>query len=236
MDGAAFMGKLQRGLIVSCQAAEGEPLYGCQVMHLFARCAVAGGAVGIRALADEIPAIRNEVDVPVIGLTKRHSPDSEVYITPNMADVKRLIELNCDAIAIDATARRRAGGETLEQLVAYARKLSPETALVADIDTYNNAVRALQLGFDYISTTLRGYTAETKDAVTPDVDFIRNVSLPLKGKLIVEGGIWEPAQLEQVLRYDPYAVVIGSSITRPMLITERFNRVLTLSDSEVRSA
>lgn len=83
---------------------------------------------------------------------------------------------------------------------------------------------------------MRGYTAETKDAVTPDVDFIRSVSLPLKGKLIVEGGIWEPAQLEQVLRYDPYAVVIGSSITRPMLITERFNRVLTLSDSEVRSA
>ena len=63
--------RIPRGLIVSCQAAKGEPLYGCDVMHYFARCAVAGGAVAIRALADEIPSIKREVNVPVIGLIKK---------------------------------------------------------------------------------------------------------------------------------------------------------------------
>lgn len=231
------MGKLQRGLIVSCQAAEGEPLFGCQVMHLFARCAVAGGAVGIRALAEEIPAIKSEVSVPVIGLVKKHHADSEVYITPGVADAQLLIRQRCEAIAVDATARPRHNGETLEDIVAYVRKTSPETALVADIDTYENAMRALRLGFDYISTTLRGFTSETRGIEIPDVSFVKRLSEPLKGRMIVEGGIWDTEQLAEVLRFDPYAVVIGTSITRPKCITERFNGILKeAAKKEARTA
>ena len=44
----------------------------------------------------------------------------------------------------------------------------------------------------------------------------------LSAKVIAEGGIWETAQLQKVLDCDPYAVVIGSAITRPMDITKRF--------------
>lgn len=231
------MGLLQRGLIVSCQAGEGEPLYGCNVMHLFARCAVAGGAVGIRALADELPAIKREVDVPVIGLTKKHYSDSEVYITPTAADAYAVVKTGADAVALDATARRRPGGETLESLVKYLRKTAPNVSLVADIDNYDNALRAAELGFDYVSTTLRGFTAETRGVVCPDLSFIRRLSVPLTGKLIVEGGIWETGELEQVLAFDPYAVVIGTSITRPMCITARFNEILRkASDKGVLSA
>ncbi|MCQ2385416.1 MAG: hypothetical protein MJ078_01895, partial [Clostridia bacterium] len=51
-------------LISRCQAGEGEPLHGYGIMHLMARAAVAGGAVGIRALYYDIPAIKAEVDVP----------------------------------------------------------------------------------------------------------------------------------------------------------------------------
>lgn len=220
------MNRLPRGLIVSCQAAEGEPLYGCDAMHWFARCAVEGGAVGIRALADEIPSIRQEVAVPIIGLTKRHAKDSDVYITPTKADVHRLIGLPCEAIAIDATARRRPNGETLEEVVAFARAKAPDVALVADIDTYENAVRAQRMGFDFISTTLRGYTEETKGKECPDIAFIKQLSGIVPDKLIVEGGIWESEQLESVLCFDPYAVVIGTSITRPTSITARFNEVM----------
>lgn len=43
------MTHLKRGLIVSCQAVKGEPLYGLNFMHHFARAAVLGGAKGIRA-------------------------------------------------------------------------------------------------------------------------------------------------------------------------------------------
>ena len=230
------MNALPRGLIVSCQAAEGEPLYGCDAMHWFARCAVAGGAVGIRALADEIPSIRQEVSVPILGLTKRHEKDSDVYITPNRSDIDRLIALPCEAIAIDATARRRPGGETLEEVVAYARRKAPHIVLVADIDTRENAVRAMHMGFDFISTTLRGYTEETKGAQCPDVAFIKQLSGIMHDKLIVEGGIWESEQLESVLCFDPYAVVIGSSITRPTSITARFNEVMHTRKGAIRTA
>ena len=43
------MANLNRGLIVSCQAVKGEPLYGLDMMHHFERDAVIGGAKGIRA-------------------------------------------------------------------------------------------------------------------------------------------------------------------------------------------
>jgi len=45
---------------------------------------------------------------------------------------------------------------------AVDEELLEEAALMADIDDYDNAVMADKLGFDYISTTLRGFTRETK--------------------------------------------------------------------------
>lgn len=43
------MAYIKKGsLIISCQAVEGEPLYGYNIMHLMAKAAKAGGADGIR--------------------------------------------------------------------------------------------------------------------------------------------------------------------------------------------
>lgn len=220
--------RIPRGLIVSCQAAKGEPLYGCDVMHYFARCAVAGGAVAIRALADEIPSIKKEVSVPVIGLIKKDYADSEVYITPTKDEIDRLLETGCEVIAMDATARPRPFGETLKELVSYVRSLSENVQLMADIDNYENALTAEALGFDYISTTLRGFTKETKGIQIPDFDFIEKLIKDCKANVIVEGGIWERGQLEQISSFNPYGVVIGTSITRPRDITRRFSEVLQL--------
>jgi len=85
-------GKLKKhGLIVSCQAVKGEPLYGLHMMGHFARAAVLGGAAGIRAnYVEDINEITAEVDVPVIGIIKAEYPDSEVYITPTLKEVRAL--------------------------------------------------------------------------------------------------------------------------------------------------
>lgn len=217
--------RLQRGIIVSCQAAKGEPLYGYHIMHLFAKAVVEGGAVGIRALAEELPAIKQTVSVPVIGLVKQTYPDSEIYITPTKADVDTVLSTGCDVVALDATSRPRPNGENLEELVAYVRTHAPNVELMADIATVDDARKAVDLGFDYVSTTLRGYTEETKETRIPDFPFIREVKKVLKDsktELIVEGGVTECKDLRRIKRLDPYAVVIGSAITRPMLITQRF--------------
>lgn len=215
-----------RGLIVSCQAAEGEPLYGLNLMRYMARAAVAGGAVAIRALAEEIPAIKEEVSVPVIGLVKRVYRDSEVYITPTRREIDEVISSGADVISMDVTGRPRPDGESVEGLMRYARERDPEIYLMADCDTLENALEADELGFDFIGTTMRGYTPATKGISIPDCKLLRTLSKKLKrGRLIAEGGIWERGQLARVLKAKPYAVVIGSAVTRPKNITQRFSEL-----------
>ena len=201
-------------------------------MRYMAKAAAAGGAVAIRALAEEIPEIKAETGLPVIGLVKRKYADSAIYITPTRKEIDEVLASGADVIAMDATARPRPNGETLKELVAYARKNSG-AYLMADIDTLENAIEAERLGFDFVGTTLRSYTEETKGVSVPDYDFLRKLSAALKrSRLIAEGGIWETGQLEQVMRCDPYAVVIGTAVTRPKDITERFMRAMTDHDVE----
>lgn len=149
----------EHGLIVSCQAVKGEPLYGLHMMGHFARAAVLGGASGIRAnYVDDINEITAQVDVPVIGIIKAVYPDSEIYITPTLKEVKALLTTKCSVIALDATNRTRPNGEKLEDLIKYIRENAPQVEIMADCSNYEEAKRADELGFDYIGTTLRGYT------------------------------------------------------------------------------
>lgn len=221
------MAELNRGLIVSCQAVKGEPLYGLNMMGHFARAAVLGGAVGIRTgYVSDIKSVRSEVDVPIIGIIKQVYEGSDVYITPTLEEVKALIDSPCDVIALDCTLRARPK-ETLEELVEYIRANAPSMAIMADCDNLKSAAEADRLGFDYIGTTMRGYTQATKGIDIPDYDFIaRLVELYPDRRIIAEGGIWERGQLDKVWSLGVYAVVIGSAITRPMDITKRFAQVI----------
>ena len=224
------MENLKRGLIVSCQAVKGEPLYGLGIMGYFARAAVAGGAVGIRAnYVSDIKDIQKEVDVPIIGIIKATYEGSDVYITPTLKEVKELIEVGCEVIALDCTKRERPNGEKLADLVAYIRRNAPSVEIMADCSDFEDATIAHELGFDYIGSTMRGYTPYTKGIEIPDIDFLSELVKAFPDtKIIAEGGVWERGQLEEVCETGVYAVVVGSSITRPKDITERFVGVMKL--------
>ena len=225
------MSLLKRGLIVSCQAVKGEPLYGYGIMHLFAKAAKEGGATGIRALVDDVDSIKGEVNLPVIGLVKEIYEDSEIYITPTKAEVDRLLATKCDVLCMDATLRSRPGGITLEELYAYARENANGREIMADVSTIEEAINADKLGFDYISTTMRGYTPYTKEYEIPDVDFVKECLDKVKNaKVIAEGGVFEVSHMEAISKVNPYAVVVGSAITRPKVITERLLGALNLED------
>lgn len=226
------MSRLKRGLIVSCQAVKGEPLYGYGIMHLFAKAAAEGGACGIRALCDDVESIRREVDLPIIGLVKEEIyPDSDIYITPTKREIDRLLAVPCDVLCMDATLRPRPSGETLEELYTYARANADGREVMADVATIEEALHAEELGFDYISTTLRGYTADTKGAPLPDLAFMEECKRRLRHtRLIAEGGLFEVGHMERVSAINPYAVVVGSAITRPKVITERLGGALTLRE------
>lgn len=224
------MANLKRGLIVSCQAVKGEPLYGLGIMKYMARAAVKGGAVGIRAnYVSDINDIKSEVDVPVIGIIKAEYEGSDVYITPTLKEVKELLTTGCEVIALDCTKRERPNGEKLADLVKYIRENAKNVEIMADCSDFEEAQTAHDLGFDYIGSTMRGYTPYTKGISLPDTEFLTKLvkSFP-DTKIIAEGGIWERGQLEKVCECGVYAVVIGSSITRPMDITKRFVGALKL--------
>ncbi|WP_160032794.1 N-acetylmannosamine-6-phosphate 2-epimerase [Paenibacillus sp. An7] len=215
------MKQIRKGLIASCQALPGEPLFGSDTMAKMAKAAEEGGAVAIRAnSAEDVRAIKQAVELPVIGIVKRDYPDSDVYITPTPREAYELVEAGADMIAMDATRRKRPGEITLETMVDYMRSLN--IPIMADISTLQEGEYAASLGVTCVSTTLSGYTPYSPNLQGPDLELVKEAVQKLTIPVIAEGRIQEPSQVEEVLRLGAYAVVVGSAISRPQLITKRF--------------
>lgn len=216
-------------LIVSCQALENEPLHSSYIMGRMAVAAKEGGAHGIRAnTVEDIKEIQSVVDLPVIGIIKKEYADSQVYITPTIKEVDALMEVKPEVIAIDATNRRRPNGETLDTIFHHIRVKYPDQKLLADCATMEEMIYANELGFDFIGTTLVGYTEESKglEIAENDFAFIREVLEQVSAKVIAEGNIDTPQKAKRVIELGCYTVVVGGAITRPQLITRKFASAL----------
>lgn len=220
---------LKGKLIVSCQALPHEPLHSSFIMGRMALAAKEGGAYGIRAnTKEDIAEIQTQVDLPVIGIVKRDYEDSKVYITPTMREINELMEVRPDIIALDATHSLRPGGRTLDEFYREIRKSYPEQLLMADCSTVEEALFADQLGFDFIGTTLVGYTDQSKSLKIESNDFeiIRQIVAKVKHRVIAEGNINTPEKARRVIELGAFSVVVGSIITRPQLITKSFAEAL----------
>ncbi len=217
--------KLKNQIIISVQAMPNEPLYKEEVLTAMMKSVVNGGAKGLRlAGAKDVKNAKKLFDIPVIGLTK---PDklpenwkAVVYITPTLKEVNELIEADADIIATDATQRPRPK-ESLEEIIKYIK--NHNKLAMADISTFEEGVKARELGFDIISTTLSGYTQDSRqDLTTPDFELLEKLANELDCPVILEGRIWEPKEVDKAFELGAYSVVIGSAVTRPQLITKRF--------------
>ena len=216
---------LKGKLVVSCQALENEPLHSPFIMSRMVLAAAQGGAAAIRANSVvDIKAIKGLVSLPVIGIIKRDYPDSEVFITATLKEVDELMAVAPDIVALDATARKRPGGVSLDMLIAQIRTRYPSLLLMADIATVQEAVTAQALGFDCVGTTLYGYTAETAGHSLPENDcaFLKEVLSAVTIPVIAEGNVDTPDRAARCLELGVHTVVVGGAITRPQQITERF--------------
>ncbi len=219
------MENIKGKLIVSCQALPNEPLHSSYIMARMAAAALEGGAGGIRAnTKEDIAEIKKTVDLPVIGIVKRDYEGSKVYITPTMKEVDELVEIKSDIIALDATINIRPNNKDIDQFYNDIRKKYPNQLLMADCSTVEEAIHADELGFDFIGTTLVGYTEQSKDLKIESDDFaiIKQILSKVKHKVIAEGNINTPQKARRVLELGCYSVVVGSVITRPQLITKSF--------------
>lgn len=219
---------LPHGLIVSCQALPDEPLHSSFIMSKMALAAYEGGAVGIRAnTKEDILAIKETVDLPVIGIVKRDYDRSDVFITATSKEVDELIESQCEVIALDATLQQRPK-ETLDELVSYIRTHAPNVEIMADIATVEEAKNAARLGFDYIGTTLHGYTSYTQGQLLyqNDFQFLKDVLQSVDAKVIAEGNAITPDMYKRVMDLGVHCSVVGGAITRPKEITKRFVQIM----------
>lgn len=217
-----------KGLIVSCQALEHEPLHGGDTMAKMARAAVQSGAIGIRTNGvPDIVAIKKEVNVPVIGLIKRDIPGSAIFITPTLDEVKAIVSAKAEIIALDVTNREERL-ESVKPLIEYAHLRG--VLVMADISTFEEGLAAEKLGVDFIGTTLSGYTPYSTQQEGPDLVLIQQLSGSVNIPVVAEGRIWTPEDAAKAKNAGASYVVVGSAITIPQLITSRYVKAVSNVD------
>jgi N-acylglucosamine-6-phosphate 2-epimerase len=178
--------RLRQGVVVLCHAEGDEPFNFPDYIAAFARAAEMGGAAGIRVQGvDNVKSVRKAVNLPVIGISRGSYSDGWPLITPDVSDVEELVEAGADIVALDVTQRVRPNGlDGFRSLDLVRKRIG--VPIVADVSTFDEGVRASELGADVIATTLSGYTAYTEDLADnyPDFNLIERLTAEIKTPIL----------------------------------------------------
>jgi len=215
-----LISRLDRRLIVSSQAMDPRsPLKRPDILALLAEAAELGGAGGFRVDgATVVTLLRPKTLLPIIGIAKDHRLGFDNYITTTVADVAALAACGADIIAIQATEGTRPA-ESFAELAAAAHGAGK--LVMADIATVAEAEAAVRDGADIVATTMVGHTKQTQGYARPPLALVARLVQDLDVPVIVEGGIWTPEHVAASFAAGALAVVCGSAITAPDLITQR---------------
>lgn len=217
-----LVASLRGAVIASCQAGPESPLNTPATLASLALSAELGGAEGFRVDGPaNVAAIRSMSPLPIFGINKVDRPGFEVRITSTLTDALDVVAAGANIVALDGTQRERPFGETLAQIITGLHEIG--VPVMADISTRAEAVAAVGAGADMVGTTLAGYTPYTEhlDRFGPAFDLLEEIrDLPVP--VIVEGRIWTTDHIAACFAGGAYALIIGSAITVPELITRRF--------------
>ena len=216
-----------KGLIVSSQALEGNPLRNSEYLAVMAQAAVVGGAQAIRANGvEDITEMRKRVSVDIIGIDKRKDSSGRTVITPDFEGAKRIAAAGATIIAMDVTDYP---SDITEDRKTLIDRIHNELGLMvmADISTASEAKKAAEMGVDAVSTTLAGYVPGALhtegELYTPNLELVKEIAaMKLPCALVVEGRIWDKEDLAKAFALGADAVVIGKAVTNPMAITRYF--------------
>jgi N-acylglucosamine-6-phosphate 2-epimerase len=212
---------LSGGIIVSCQAVSEDPTYGTPFMVAFALAAKQGGAVGIRANSPEdVAAIKKATGLPIIGIWKRPCSDGLGHIiTPTVEDARAVADAGAEIVAIDVTDRPRPGGLDAVTLIKRIHR-EVGTLVMADCYDVSQAVRAQDAGADIAASTLGIWPG--LGPYEPNLVLVRQMIEAVHIPVIAEGQYSDAEDVRRAFEAGVLAVVIGSAVTRPWLITRRF--------------
>ena len=220
MSALSWGGPWSRGLIVSCQPVPAGPLDQDDIVLAMARAAALSGACAVRIEGvRRVALVARDLAVPVVGIVKRTCPDSPVFITPTVADVRALAGAGAAVVAFDGTLRPRP--DTVQALVAAAH--ASGAAAMADCATQAEGLLAWSSGCELVGTTLSGYTADTAVADDAPPDWALIAALAQQGiRVVAEGRMRTPADAARALDCGALSVTVGSAITRIEHITQWF--------------
>lgn len=182
MDKEKLLKEIKGKLIVSCQALEGEPLYieNSSIMPLMARAAKQAGAAAIRTNGvRDVIGIKEETNLPIIGIIKKGYEGYEQYITVTMDEIDQLVQAGADIIAMDCTLRERVDGRSVSEFIQAIKEKYPQIILMADISNLEEGINAWKAGIDMVGTTLSGYTEYTLKLEEPDFKLIEDLAKTL---------------------------------------------------------
>jgi N-acetylmannosamine-6-phosphate 2-epimerase / N-acetylmannosamine kinase len=220
-----MMRVLKGKLVVSCQAAPGDPMEDTETIRRIARAVVASGAAGLRINGPEhVRAVRRDSDVPIVAIHKRYDNGS-VQITPDFASAVTLAAAGASIIALDCSNGFRPNGEPWQVII---QRIHEELRLpvMADIATLEEGLAAAAAGADFIGTTLNGYTEETWGNHCFDWSLLGDLVGRIHAPIIAEGHISTPEEARRAAAMGAWCVIVGSAITRPGVITSNFVRAL----------
>ena len=221
------LAKINNEILVSCQAYNPNPFANVEDMVKMAKCAVMAKAKGLRVNSpSHVSAIREAVgpEIVIIGIWKQMLKGSDVYITLTMEAVDELVAAGSDIVALDCTDRVNFYGYKGYDLVAKIKAKYPELVIMGDCSTLDEVKLAKAAGVDIVSCTLSGYTKYTTQLKNdaPDFALIKAMSKIEGVFVIAEGKVWTREEAIQCFENGANAVVIGTAITSPWKIAERF--------------
>ncbi len=226
-DKAEIFRKLKDGLVVSCDLEDNGPFDHPGKVAQFAEAAVSGGAAGIRAeglqLLEEIVP---KMHLPVIGWIKSIFEDNTIRSTGTMADVESLIATGCSILSVDGSFRRREG-ITGPQFVEQIKKQF-DCIVMTDVSTFAEGVACADYGADCISSFLSGFTTDTRHLPQdiPDLNIIVTLVKELTIPVFAHGKISTPKFAKDMIINGAWAVVVGTAITKPKIISNRFSEAI----------
>lgn len=218
----ARVASLEGAVMASCQAGPESPLNEPAIIAALAGSAELGGAQGFRVDGPaNVAAVRAVSALPIFGINKVDRDGYDVRITSTLEDAMEVVAAGANVVALDGTQRPRPYGESLAQIIAGLHEMG--IPVMADISTRSEAYAAAEAGADMVATTLAGYTPYTEhvDKHGPAFDLLEEISA-LAVPVVVEGRIWTTEHVARCFESGAHAVIIGSAITVPELITRRF--------------
>ena len=188
--------QIKGGLIVSCQALEHEPLYTKE-----------GGVMPLMAKA--------AAQSGAVGIRANTVRD--------ITQIKQVVDLPVIGII------KKDYPGTPMYITVTMKEVDELVACGVDILAVQGtgALRPDgQTSADFIGTTMRGYTPETKGIDDVDFGFIAQLARECPARIIAEGHIHTPEQAVQALYAGAFALVVGGAITRPAEITARYTAAI----------